>query len=217
MFIVHNVIILLSSLFQVITLHRLWVDFGLVNVISFHASPFFTQGQFNCVLIVCFTFEDILIFRCFFRHFSGLIHQFLSPQMKEKWNGSLHVHWVFGPHLLLFKESFTPSHSHTHLSCPLMHIPIFHTHWTTYLPSSHYILSSFYTSIIHFPHYFPITPTIYHSFPTCLAPFPACMTSKAHGHLHSLYILIPITLYITIPIMPKMPYQLPYCSFLTHA
>ena len=139
--------------------------------------------------------------------------------MKEKWNGSLHFHWVFGPHLLIFKESFTPSHPHTHLSCPLMHIPIFHTHWTTYLPPSHYILSSFYTSITHFPHYFPITPSppIYHSFLTRLAPFLTCMTSKAHGHLLSLYILIPITLHITIPITLKMPHQLPHYSFLTHA
>ena len=198
-----------------------WIWFGYCNFIL--CFSVFTQGWFNCVLIVCFIFEDLLVSRCFFRHSYGLIHQFLSPQMKEKWNGSLHVHWVFGPYLLLFKESFTPSHPHTH--CPSPHLSFMPPHAYTHFPyplnhlspPSHYILSSFYTSITHFPHYFPITPTIYHSFLTRLAPFPTCMTSKAHGHFHSLYILIPITLHITIPITPKMPHQLPHCSNLTHA
>ena len=44
------------------------------------------------------------------------------------------------PHHILIPTA----HLHTYLSCPLMHIPIFHTHWTTYLP---HLTTSFHLSI----------------------------------------------------------------------
>lgn len=59
--------------------------------------------------------------------------------------------------------------------------------FTTYLSSSHYVISSFHTSITHFPHYFPLP--IHHSFPTRLAlTFPCigslmCMATILHIHI----------------------------------
>ena len=117
--------------------------------------------------------------------------------------------------------SFLKKASPHHILIPIFHAPscIYPFSIPIEPPISPISLHPFIFLYLHhpLPSLFSYHPTIYHSFPTCLAPFPACMTSKVHGHLHSLYILIPITLYITIPIMPKMPYQLPYCSFLTHA
>ena len=157
-FFVHYIIILLSSLFEVVTLHQLWVGFGLVIVISFHASPFSLKGDSTMFWL----FVSYLVIG-----YSVIIYSFLKK-------ASLH-------HILV-----PTAYLHTHLPCPLMPIPIFHTHWITYLSPSHHILSSFYTSITHFPHYFSYHPHhlsfIPHHFPTCMRP-------KTHGHPHLIIFL----------------------------
>ena len=102
-----------------------------------------------------------------FIRYSVLIYSFLKK-------ASLH-------HILV-----PTAHLHTHLPCPLMPIPIFHTHWTTYLSPSRHILSSFYTSITHFPHYFSYHP---HHLSFIPHHFPKCMRPKTHGHPHLIIFL----------------------------
>ena len=102
-----------------------------------------------------------------FIEYSVLIYSFLKK-------ASLH-------HILV-----PTAHLHTHLPRPLMPIPIFHTHWTTYLSPSHHILSSFYTSITHFPHYFSYHP---HHLSFIPHHFPKCMRPKTHGHPHLIIFL----------------------------
>ena len=129
--------------------------------------------------------------------------------------------YIFIGYLVLI-YSFLKKVSPHHILIPIFHAPscIYPFSIPIEPPISPHLTTSFHLSIPPSPTSLTIflsTPPIYHSFPTRLAPFPTCMTSKAHGHLLSLYILIPITLHITIPITLKMPHQLPHYSFLTHA